>query len=406
MVSPSISWAKGKDSTDEQASRKKMDSRVTMWRKDKAPYGTYYAYEYLNYMFPEAEILVYKNPPGENNLFARRKFDDIANKINLYKGKVAQVIISPIVEPDEVELEALMSFVFDGNCVFISSYNIGELLLKKIGVSTYYNGGWADFDDSLEVQLVHPISYETELFSYPGARFDNSFVQYDSNTTTILGRNWSNRKPNFIRIDYTGGGSVYLHLAPLCFSNFFLLHKSNKTYYDKVMSYIPSDTKLITWSEYFRTKEESNSTGRAFSFMKKHPPLAAALWLMLLMFLLIFLFESKRKQRLVPIRSPLRNTSLDFVKTIGQLYYQRHDNKNLSGKMTAHFLDYVRTKYNLSTSKMDEEFKKKLAYKAGIQFNIVHDIVYHANYLNDQYAVSDADLLLYNNQLQNFYKKA
>ena len=29
------------------------------------------------------------------------------------------------------------------------------------------------------------------------------------------------------RLTYKGGGAIYLHLAPLAFSNFFLLHKQN-----------------------------------------------------------------------------------------------------------------------------------------------------------------------------------
>ena len=51
----------------------------------------------------------------------------------------------------------------------------------------------------------------------------------DSTITTILGKDEYGRA-NFVKLDYEGGGSLYLHLAPLAFSNFFLLHKENKAY--------------------------------------------------------------------------------------------------------------------------------------------------------------------------------
>ena len=405
VFQPVLSLAQNNDAKSEKATEKVMDERVTLKRTEKTPYGTYYAYEYLTVMFPEAEILIDKEPPREKNAFEQKVSDEIMEKISLYKGKTVTFVVSPKVVPDEQELDALMNFVYEGNTAFLSCYYVGDLLLKKLGLTTHYNDGWTDFEDSLKLDVLNPVSNEKVMYSYPGKRYDNFFVSYNENTTAILGRNRYGQ-PNFIKINFTDGGTIYLHLAPLSFSNFFLLHKNNKTYYDEALSYLPHDTKLITWGEYFRIKEESNGTGRAFSFMMKQPPLAAALWLLLLMFLLIFLFESKRKQKLVPIRLPLKNSSLDFVKTIGRLYFQRHDNKNLAAKMTAHFLDHVRSRYNMPTSNMDENFEKKLAYKSGIEFKLVHDLVYQSNYLHNQPTVSDADLIQYNQHLENFYKKA
>ena len=90
-----------------------------------------------------------------------------------------------------------------------------------------------------------------------------------------------------------------------------------------------------------------------------------AFWLLLLLFMLIYLIESKRKERMIPVIAPVRNTSLDFVRTIGRLYYQRKDNLNLANKMSVHFLGHVRSKYNLQTSFLDQEFTDRLTYKSG-----------------------------------------
>ncbi len=38
----------------------------------------------------------------------------------------------------------------------------------------------------------------------------------------------------------------------MAFTNFFLLHKENKAYYDNVLSYLPASVNEVKWDEYFR----------------------------------------------------------------------------------------------------------------------------------------------------------
>ena len=130
----------------------------------------------------------------------------------------------------------------------------------------------------------------------------------------------------------------------------------------------------------------------------------AAFWLVLLLFALIYLFESKRKQRIIPIIQPLRNTSLDFVKTVGRLYHQYHDNKNLGMKMTAHLLEYIRQKYHLSTISLDEQLISSLSFKSGYPKQDVHDLIYKAKMINDFTEVSDEELRDFHRLTEAFYK--
>lgn len=383
-----------------------------MWRKDKIPYGTYYAFEELAQVFPNAEIIIDKESPlaSSDNIF-RPTVSDAMQKIGEHKGRTFQFILNSTVHPSEDELNALMNYVYEGNQLFISSFSIGENLLDSLHLKAGLDSHWEKNSDSMELSVVHPITLEEENFAYPGFSYDNYFSKIDTEFVRILGRDINN-KPNFIRISYESGGAIYLHLAPLAFSNFFLLHKNNKNYYDAALSYIPGSTELVVWNEYFRHHQNgsgegqrSSSTGRIFGWMASQPPLLWALLLLLALFLLIYLFESKRKQREIPERKPLKNATLEFVKTIGSLYYQRRDNKNLAGKMTAHFMDHVRNRFNIPTSRMDEEFVSRLSYKTGIESNLIHEIVYQAKFLADQTDVSDQELLSYDQQLQNFYKQ-
>jgi hypothetical protein len=267
------------------------------------------------------------------------------------------------------------------------------------------------FRDSLRVKILDPVSHDSIFFTYPGMSLDKYLVDMDTSVTEILGTN-DNGLANFVKFNYKGGGSLYIHLAPATFTNFFLLHKNNKRYYDEALSYLPANTKMVNWDDYFRYHQNGRKQGgtgnRTFSKLSvflKDPVLRWAVWLSLILFLIIYLFESKRKQRIIPVMLPLKNASVDFVKTIGRLYFQRKDNKNLASKMNSHFLDHVRNTYNIPTSQLDEEFVKRLSYKSGLSINVVRDIVNEVKSIDEEPEIGDKQLLQLSNKLENFYKR-
>lgn len=389
----------------------RVDKRVSLWRNDDIPYGLKYTFRSLPQLFPGAEIITENQAPSGNTVFSPSA-KKIQQKISEHEGKTLQIIISRTVDPNALEIRRLLEFVqTDGNSLFISAFYINSSFLEELKLKAIFTNEVFSEVDSAEMKILDPNTAGESVFSYPGYRCSNYFSEMESEYVSILGRN-ENGYPNFIKIKYTSGGSLFLHLAPLAFTNYFLLHKDNKKYLDYVASYLPKDVELIDWAEYYRTsasnrnQSQGNGVSTALSWINKQPALSMALWLLVLLLALIYLFESKRKQRIIPEKRILKNSSLEFVKTIGRLYYQRRDNQNLAAKMTAHFLDHVRSRYNLSTNRTDEEFVKKLAFKTGIDYQVIHDIVYQSKYLADQEMVSDTELLQYNSQLENFYKQA
>jgi hypothetical protein len=109
---------------------------------------------------------------------------------------------------------------------------------------------------------------------------------------------------------------------------------------------------------------------------------------------------------LIPAKAAVRNSSLDFVKTIGRLYYQRKNNGNLALKMTTHFLDHVRTKYNLSTTSLDEEFVNRLSYKSGFSKEGLTGLVELISTFQLDPDLTDEQLLQFNKKIEEFYKRA
>jgi hypothetical protein len=251
------------------------------------------------------------------------------------------------------------------------------------------------------VSIYNPVSYDSLSFAYPGASYDNWVYSLDSQYTTILGRDAKGR-PDLVKFSYKGGGTLYLHFAPMAFTNFFLLHKHNKAYYDNALSYLPASVKEVIWDEYFRYDRTRDFS--AFRYILGNRPLRWAFWLSLLLFALIYLFESKRKQRMVPVTPGLRNNSLDFVRTIGRLYYQRRDNHDLALKMSAHFLDHVRTRYNLPVTTPDEGFVERLSYKTGYPREPLQELVSDIQRLQDGSPLTDETLLALHRKIDTFYK--
>lgn len=380
---------------------KKLDERVSLWRNDKIPYGTFYAYKNLSHIFPLATIETTKKSP---DIYKGLSLGESPEKSAPYSGESARIIISPQVQPDETEINAMFNYVGAGNHIFISSFSISKALLDSLHLKTALYSNYYNLPDSLTVNINHPTTYDSSSFSYPGKALDNFFVEIDTSITNIIGRN-EKGEINYVRITYESGGSVNIHLAPMAFTNFFLLHRDNSVYYDNALSYLPNDIGFIQWDDYFRnrTSGNNNSFSKLSAFLS-NDVLKWAFWLIVILFAIIYLFESKRKQGIVPVIPPVKNASLDFVKTVGRLYYQRKDNKDLAIKMSAHFLDNVRNRYNLPTSVLNDEFENKLAYKSDYDQKAIHDIVYTIKTLPDQLSITDEELLSFNDKLEKFIK--
>ena len=116
--------------------------------------------------------------------------------------------------------------------------------------------------------------------------------------------------------------------------------------------------------------------------------------------------EMRRKQRAIRIIQPPKNDSLDFVKTIGRLYHDKGDHRNLCNKMAAYFLEHVRTRYKMSTTELDEEFIKSLSFKTGLEEDNIRSIVTVIQRLHGANAVSADELISFHKQLESFYKTA
>ena len=107
---------------------------------------------------------------------------------------------------------------------------------------------------------------------------------------------------------------------------------------------------------------------------------------------------------MIPDHPKPSNESLDFVKTMGRLYYDRRNHQNLAKKMSMYFLEHVRTAYKLPTHTLDESFIENLHYKSGYSKGDLNEIISFIRYLHDNGSVYEDQLIVFHNQLESFYQ--
>jgi len=373
-----------------------LDERISFNKRDKIPYGMYVAYHSLSHIFPNASVTVNKKKPS------------LWDSLSILGDKQALIIISPRFMPDEAELHRLLDFAKAGNTVFISSHELSYDAQNFFNCDDYSTDfsffGIGSGVDTLSVGLLSPPFSDQKKYDYPGRRYDGYFGKYNKDISYELGSK-DDTDINFIQFK-TGQGSIYLHLAPLTFSNYFLLHGQNISYYNKMLSLIPKDTKKVVWDEYFLYKRISmGDDGKGpLSALMSQRSFRAALWLLIILLALYILQEMRRKQRMIPVMARPRNDSLEFVKTIGRLYHEKRDNKNLVKKMGAYFLEYIRNKYKLSTNRLDDEFITSLGRKTAQPENNIREIVSFINKIDEADEIPDDQLADFHKKLEEFYK--
>ncbi len=384
--------------------KKKLDERLSFRKNDKIPYGTWVAFRSLSGMFPSAAIVTNRREPG------------LWEEISADSSQQFFMAVTPRFMPEEYEMRQLIRFVENGNDVFISTREISDAAATLLNCAIndkdipYYfesNTLVTQKDDSLSLRLSKPYFNTTRNFAYPGRKYDAAFTRVNEQTVYKLGYDGEGAL-NFVQFQ-AGKGHLYLHLAPLAFGNYFLLHRQNMEYYEQVMSLIPPDVKKIVWDEYFmykRNQEQERNKKSWLKVLSKYPGLKAALITAFLTLLLYLLLEMRRKQRIIPVVAKPKNDSLDFVKTIGRLYYDKSDHKNLCRKMGTYFLEHVRNRYKLPTGNLDEAFIQQLQFKTGAAEKEIRGIVSFIKYVEDSPAVTAADVSAFHQQLESFYKNA
>jgi hypothetical protein len=130
-----------------------------------------------------------------------------------------------------------------------------------------------------------------------------------------------------------------------------------------------------------------------------------AYYLILASVVLFIFFYGRRRQRIIPVIPPLANTTIEFVETVGNLYYQQKDYKNIAEKKISFFQDFIRNKYFIKTSSFDEETIQKIADKSSLSTGKIKSMLREIEKINHSQKITEEDLVNINYQIEKFYER-
>jgi hypothetical protein len=365
----------------EYSAPKKLEWKPSFKRQDKIPFGAYIAFDLLKDAFPKSYI--------ETNY--KSIYLKLAEKS--YQN-TSLIIITDEFEPGHASILALYEFVENGNKVFVAADGFEEELRDSFNLksSIYFNNELKG--DSIPHYFSNPgITSDSAYWiksPWMGFYFESVDTAKSINLATI-----DHDKLHFIRIPY-GKGEFFVHNQPYAFTNYNILFKNNAEYLFKTFSYLKNDN--ILWDENYKPGRESNTP---LAYILEQDSLRAAWYLILLLGLLFMIFGAKREQRIIPVVKPPENSSLEFAKTLGNLYLSNKNHKDIAKKKYTYWLDFLRENYFIQIDNPDELNAAKISEKTGVN---VEKIIKIKKYIDNCERIGPEMLMKFNQYIEEFYK--
>ncbi len=340
--------------------------------------------------YTEEETEDTSNTNDEDNLIIKRAANthsDFKISDTLLNTKDTWLYINRYFDIDKTSNDALLAYVKNGGHAFLSAQSFPDYLLDSLKLTEDYNYSMKDTmllkfkESNINTNLVY--GAHGRYFKYKKGFLGNYKGYFTDKDNKKL--------PYFLEVPY-GDGLVYLHLYPAMFANVNLLKDNNYQHAEVCLAYLPNTD--VYW--YLKNQTGVLVSNHPLRFIKDHPSLKWSWYLAWILVFIFLIFTAKRKQRVVPIIPPVKNTTVDFTKTIGNLYFQEKDYLDLMNKKITFFLERVRTELLMDTNVLDEVFIKRYQAKSGKPLEDVQNAINQINQLRKTQQATQEDLIALN----------
>lgn len=355
--------------------------------KSKSPLGLYVLDQEAENLFKGSKInrVRYSASDLADSLY------DYQNERYKIKGTFMRISGNGI-DNDPRSEESLLTFASSGNTVFLTVPYLTESLTDSLGIK-------------MIIPDIHPDTLVVYTADTPSKKyvFDKGFeagyfdLDEASDSIKVLGyqKMGKGAVPNFIEIPY-GDGRVVLNTQPSAFTNYYLLKGDHYKYAEAVAAKIPEGD--IYWQVGTRSSQQHDRG--LLDYFLKQPAFRSFWWLGWIALLLFIFFNARRRQRVVPVINPVTNTTIDFARTIGNLYYQEGDHDTIIEKKIIYFLEHVRREYFIDTFNLDGDFAEKLHTKTGKPIDDILTVVALIKRHRLNLGSSEADVIAINNAIE------
>lgn len=373
--------------------KKSLDQGDSFSRHDKIMYGSFAVYDLLGDIFPQSSIAEIKTTASDQAFDFLLDGGDSVVKVNYI------FINNQLRDLNYSDVEDLLWLTERGNYVFLAARIFPDHLVDSLAFDIqselFSNLDFMDLDSLLN-ELQKPEAVEQ-------VQFDDYFAYFDETITEVLDTNQQGN-PNLIKIAH-GEGAFILSTVPNMFTNYHLLHTQHDQRISQAFSHLPPNNN-VWWDEYYKARylAEMQAAQSPLQYIFSQDSLTWAYWLIVLAVILYTVFETKRKQRIVPIIKPLPNSTLEFTETIGHLYHQSGDHKNIADKKIKILLTHIRHRYFLRTHLFTGDFMKSLAAKSGIDKHTILELCRMIDSVRRREIVTENELIELNAKIEEFYE--
>ncbi len=403
-----------------RGSQQRFSWRETFKIDSKEPYGLYGLYELLD------------DYSGVESV--KRLKDSLAGELptTIASGKANYVFVGGGLFMRPQDRDELLAFVSAGNTAFLSA----RVLPYDLMFYLYYDecdylpwDGYAEHVDStINVNFLHPTLLRGDYFPYKYIQnfaatqriwgfFPDTYFCEMENGFVPIGQ-MEGGLVNMVQVPY-GEGYFYLHSQPLLFTNYYLVKEDGRDYAQRALSHLNDGP--IYWDEFSRVPESmarrQNESYQGqqnrrlqeespLQYILEQPPLAWAWYLLVAMGLLYMLFRTKRRQRVIPVHRAPRNTSMQFLETIGFLYYQKASHQQVAVQAIKLLRTFVKERYGLQWRDQNEAFIQQLSNRSGVSHELVASIAKDAHNIPRYTGLVETELVKFHQRLERFYQAA
>lgn len=367
------------------------DWTVTYHKDDRNPFGAYILNELIDDVFPDDSVIhSYKT--------IYELYDSLQEPVNFLS-------ITNFFDPDKNDVEVLLKNIEQGGNALIASQYFGYVFSDTMKVQTndyYFKTDFSPYtskSDTAELKFTNPGLIDNKTFLFPRNNIHHYFNVFDSTNTSVIAVNDLDL-PVTIHIKW-GKGNLYLNSTPIIFTNAYLISGDNPDFVSRSLSLMPHDD--VLWSEFYHLGRLEASTPLRFILIT--PPLKWAYYLLIVSLIVFVIFEAKRKQRIIPVIKPLANNSLEFVTTIGNLYLQNGDHKDMAEKKISYFLEHIRSAYWLHTNKITPDFILILSKRSGKPADEIRKLFNLIGSIQIKISITEEELIALNKAIEDFNKK-
>lgn len=361
-------------------------------RNSKEPYGCHIAYTELSAMFPMAKV----QPASRFMLRVNELLEE-----GTYPPKLLIVVCRDFMI-DSSETVRVMELVSRGHHVLVLAEDAGTEWRNLFGVKDIASE-WSADTLSHEFMLERYDSLQS--FTYSGLNSRTWFTDSDTLPDTLRHRGWfvksDTLQPN-LRILWHGNGVLAWGCAPVVFTNHFMLQRENRRYYEILLNAMkPKGLGGIHWTSKLHILPGEGESS-AWSALWNRPLLFGAFLLILFLLGLFALLAARREQRAIPVVPVPVDASLEFVRTVGRLYFLQKRPDRMAEKMMNHYAAYLHRSYGFTLDDGWLPLHARLAARTGHGANETKAFLGWLDYLRQGGSITEQELLHLYHQLRKF----